>query len=155
MNLRLRTRAGAVVSVAALVLSSAVVSLAAAEVGAETSAGQASAGPQPRSPRLHPARQHAAARPPTGPTGTCSTTARTPRSSRPRTAPSGAHAPENSVPAILAAFEDGAKIVELDIQLTADGVPVLMHDTTVDRTTDGTGRVDSLTLAQIEDAPPP
>jgi hypothetical protein len=59
-------------------------------------------------------------------------------------------APENSIPAIVAAFEDGAEIVELDVQLTADGVPVLMHDTTVDRTTDGTGRVDSLTLAQIE-----
>lgn len=59
-------------------------------------------------------------------------------------------APENSVPAILDAFEDGAEIVELDVRLTADGVPVLMHDTTVDRTTDGTGRVDSLTLAQVQ-----
>ncbi|MCP2267484.1 glycerophosphodiester phosphodiesterase family protein [Promicromonospora thailandica] len=58
-------------------------------------------------------------------------------------------APENSAPAILAAFADGAEIVELDVQLTADGVPVLMHDTTVDRTTDGTGRVDDLTLEQV------
>jgi glycerophosphoryl diester phosphodiesterase len=58
-------------------------------------------------------------------------------------------APENSVPAITAAFADGAEIVELDVQLTKDGVPVLMHDTTVDRTTDGKGRVADLTLAEI------
>lgn len=58
-------------------------------------------------------------------------------------------APENSVPAILAAFEDGAEIVEVDVRLTKDGVPVLMHDPTVDRTTDGTGRVADLTLAQL------
>ncbi|EGD41948.1 glycerophosphodiester phosphodiesterase family protein [Nocardioides sp. WG-D5] len=59
-------------------------------------------------------------------------------------------APENSLPSIRSAFADGAEIVELDIQLTEDRVPVLMHDTTVDRTTDGTGRVDSFTLAEIK-----
>ncbi|MEU2431967.1 glycerophosphodiester phosphodiesterase family protein [Streptomyces sp. NPDC007861] len=58
-------------------------------------------------------------------------------------------APENSLPAILAAFRQGAEIAEIDIQLTKDGAPVLMHDTTVDRTTNGTGRVADLTLAQI------
>jgi len=60
-------------------------------------------------------------------------------------------APENSLPAITAAFDDGAEVVELDVRLTSDGVPVLMHDETVDRTTDGTGKVSSFTLAQIRE----
>ncbi|MFI2102807.1 glycerophosphodiester phosphodiesterase family protein [Isoptericola sp. NPDC019693] len=59
-------------------------------------------------------------------------------------------APENSLPAIEAAFDDGAEIVELDVRLTSDGVPVLMHDETVDRTTNGTGKVSSFTLAEIQ-----
>ncbi|MEU1616492.1 glycerophosphodiester phosphodiesterase family protein [Streptomyces sp. NPDC005722] len=58
-------------------------------------------------------------------------------------------APENSLAAFTAAFDDGAEIIETDIQLTQDGVPVLMHDTTVDRTTNGTGPVAGMTLAQI------
>ncbi|MER5302538.1 glycerophosphodiester phosphodiesterase family protein [Streptomyces lasiicapitis] len=58
-------------------------------------------------------------------------------------------APENSIAAIREAFADGAEIVEVDIRLTKDGVPVLMHDETVDRTTDGTGRVGDLTYAQL------
>ena len=60
-------------------------------------------------------------------------------------------APENSLPAIEAAIEDGAHVVELDVRLTSDGVPVLMHDETVDRTTNGTGRIDELTLAQVRE----
>jgi glycerophosphoryl diester phosphodiesterase len=60
-------------------------------------------------------------------------------------------APENSIAAIEAAFDDGAEIVELDVRLTKDGVPVLMHDTTVDRTTNGTGAVADLTLAQVQE----
>ncbi|SKC41591.1 glycerophosphodiester phosphodiesterase family protein [Krasilnikoviella flava] len=60
-------------------------------------------------------------------------------------------APENSLPAIEAAFDDGAEIVELDVRLTSDGVPVLMHDETVDRTTDGSGAVSSFTLAEIRE----
>ncbi|MGW1465851.1 glycerophosphodiester phosphodiesterase family protein [Streptomyces sp. NPDC002308] len=58
-------------------------------------------------------------------------------------------APENSLPAFRAAFDRGAELVETDIRLTKDGVPVLMHDTTVDRTTNGTGAVADLTLAQL------
>ncbi|MGW6917252.1 glycerophosphodiester phosphodiesterase family protein [Kitasatospora sp. NPDC054939] len=61
------------------------------------------------------------------------------------------HAPENSLPAIRAAFDQGAEIAEVDIRLTRDNVPVLIHDPTVDRTTDGKGRVADLTLAQIRD----
>ncbi|MFC8075632.1 glycerophosphodiester phosphodiesterase family protein [Streptomyces sp. NPDC057307] len=60
-------------------------------------------------------------------------------------------APENSLPAVRAAYEDGAEIVEIDVQLTADGVPVLMHDTTVNRTTNGTGAVSDLTLAELRE----
>ena len=39
--------------------------------------------------------------------------------------------------------------MELDLEFTADGIPVLMHDSTVDRTTDGTGRLCDLTFEQI------
>ncbi|UFQ16968.1 MULTISPECIES: glycerophosphodiester phosphodiesterase family protein [Streptomyces] len=58
-------------------------------------------------------------------------------------------APENSIAAIRAGFADGAGIVEVDVRLTRDKVPVLMHDERVDRTTNGTGRVADLTLAQL------
>ncbi|MFC3998942.1 glycerophosphodiester phosphodiesterase family protein [Nocardiopsis sediminis] len=60
-------------------------------------------------------------------------------------------APENSLAAIDGAIRDGAEIVEIDVQRTADGHLVLMHDETVDRTTDGTGKVSDLTLAQIRE----
>ncbi|WP_053345727.1 glycerophosphodiester phosphodiesterase family protein [Peribacillus butanolivorans] len=59
--------------------------------------------------------------------------------------------PENSLGAIKEAIKDGAEIVEIDVMLTADGVPVLMHDSTVDRTTNGTGKVSDFTLAEIKE----
>jgi len=62
----------------------------------------------------------------------------------------GATAPENTLPAISAAMAAGFDYVEVDVALTADRQPVLMHDTTVDRTTDGHGRLSSLTLAQVQ-----
>lgn len=58
-------------------------------------------------------------------------------------------APENTLAAFRAAVAAGADAVEFDVQLTKDGHPVLMHDATVDRTTDGHGRVADHTLAQI------
>ena len=58
--------------------------------------------------------------------------------------------PENTIPSIQSAYEVGADHIEVDIRLTADGVAVLMHDATVDRTTDGTGPVSNLTLAQVK-----
>ncbi len=61
-----------------------------------------------------------------------------------------ADAPENTLPAFTAAFAGGLEFVETDVQLTADGVPVLLHDETVDRTTDGAGAVADLTLAQVQ-----
>ena len=59
-------------------------------------------------------------------------------------------APENTMPAFEAAFAHGLEMVETDVQLTADGVPVLLHDPTVDRTTNGTGAIADLTLAEVE-----
>ncbi len=58
-------------------------------------------------------------------------------------------APENTLPSFQRAVADGADIVEMDVRLSADGYPVVIHDATVDRTTDGTGLVSSLTLAQL------
>lgn len=62
----------------------------------------------------------------------------------------GSHdAPENTLAAIRQAAKNGAMGVELDVEFTSDGVPVMMHDNTVDRTTDGTGRLCDLTFEQI------
>jgi glycerophosphoryl diester phosphodiesterase len=58
--------------------------------------------------------------------------------------------PENTLPSIEAAMADGADGVEIDVQLSADGVLVLMHDFTVDHTTDGTGCVSALTLEELK-----
>ncbi|MBI5294175.1 MAG: glycerophosphodiester phosphodiesterase [Chloroflexi bacterium] len=60
-----------------------------------------------------------------------------------------AHAPENTLPAFELALQQGADGVELDVKLTADGHVIVMHDATVDRTTDGHGRVRDLTLADF------
>ena len=59
-------------------------------------------------------------------------------------------APENTLAAFGKALEIGVDLVEIDIHLTADGHPVVIHDRTVDRTTDGSGAVDTLTLAEIK-----
>lgn len=51
------------------------------------------------------------------------------------------HAPENTLAGIEAALGLGADAIEIDVHCTSDGVPVLIHDETVDRTTDGTGNI--------------
>ncbi len=61
-----------------------------------------------------------------------------------------ANFPENTLPALQAVLDSDFDFVETDIQLTADGVPVLIHDETVDRTTNGTGLVAELTLEQLK-----
>ncbi|KAK7940377.1 hypothetical protein WMY93_003703 [Mugilogobius chulae] len=62
----------------------------------------------------------------------------------------GSHdAPENTLAAIREASRNGASAVQLDMSFTADGVAVLMHDETVDRTTNGSGPVNKLRFAQI------
>lgn len=58
--------------------------------------------------------------------------------------------PENTLAAFRRALADGADIIETDLHVTADGVFVCIHDGTVDRTTDGTGAVAEMTLAQIK-----
>ena len=50
----------------------------------------------------------------------------------------------------MLAMGKGVKIVEHDVQWTSDGVPILMHDTTIDRTTNGTGIVTDKTLAELQ-----
>lgn len=59
-------------------------------------------------------------------------------------------APENSLVAFERCMKLGIDIVETDVQLTKDGVLVLIHDATVDRTTNGTGRVADMTLAELK-----
>ena len=58
--------------------------------------------------------------------------------------------PENTISAFRAAVEAGAQMVELDVWLTADREMVVMHDATVDRTTNGTGKIVDFTLAEIK-----
>jgi glycerophosphoryl diester phosphodiesterase len=58
--------------------------------------------------------------------------------------------PENTMAAFEAAVAAGADTVELDVHLTADRVPVVIHDRTVDRTTDASGAVSDLTWADLE-----
>lgn len=59
------------------------------------------------------------------------------------------HAPENTLPSFQQAIQKGADGVELDAKLTRDGRVIVIHDTTVDRTTDGRGRVASFSLEAI------
>ena len=58
-------------------------------------------------------------------------------------------APENTLPGVLAAIAAGFDYVEVDVALTADGAAVLLHDATVDRTTNGSGRLADLSLAYV------
>jgi glycerophosphoryl diester phosphodiesterase len=60
-----------------------------------------------------------------------------------------AHAPENTLAAFQRALDDGAPAIEFDVKLSRDGVVMVIHDQTVDRTTDGHGRVRSMTLSQL------
>ncbi len=60
-----------------------------------------------------------------------------------------ARAPENTLEAMQLAVTDGADGIEFDVRLSADGEVVVIHDPTVDRTTDGTGRVERMTVAEL------
>ena len=59
-------------------------------------------------------------------------------------------APENTIEAFAKAIADGADGVELDVQLSRDGHPVVIHDETLQRTSDGTGLVKDHTLAELK-----
>ena len=60
------------------------------------------------------------------------------------------HAPENSVAAIKGAADMGVDMVEIDIQRTKDGGFVLMHDGSIDRTTEGKGNVADYTVEELK-----
>ena len=57
--------------------------------------------------------------------------------------------PENTLPAFRSAVDMGIDVVETDIHITKDGVLVIWHDPTLERNTDGTGRVEDHTLAEL------
>ena len=60
-----------------------------------------------------------------------------------------AFAPENTLQSFAEAVTLGADAIEFDLHLSADGVPVVMHDDTLDRTTDGTGAVRERTVREL------
>jgi len=60
------------------------------------------------------------------------------------------HAPESTIPAFLVAVDKGAHMLEFDVWMTLDGALILMHDGTVDRTTDGSGTIVRMTLDEIK-----
>jgi len=60
------------------------------------------------------------------------------------------HAPGNTILAFEIAQDMGAHVLEMDLQLTADDQVVVIHDGTVDRTTDGTGQVRDMTLEEVQ-----
>jgi glycerophosphoryl diester phosphodiesterase len=61
-----------------------------------------------------------------------------------------AMAPENTLASFQAALEQPIVGVEFDVHLSADGIPVVIHDATVDRTTNGQGKVAEKTVAQLQ-----
>src|SRR5436189_1620466 len=63
-----------------------------------------------------------------------------------------AYRPENTMPAYELAVEQGADAIELDVHLTADGQLAVIHDETLERTTDRTGEVRLQTMDQIHEA---
>jgi glycerophosphoryl diester phosphodiesterase len=62
-----------------------------------------------------------------------------------------AHSPENTLSSFNLAVIQGADAIELDVKLSADGYVVVFHDPTLDRTTNGSGRLSHKTLAELRD----
>ncbi|MGE0109893.1 MAG: glycerophosphodiester phosphodiesterase family protein [Bdellovibrionales bacterium] len=62
----------------------------------------------------------------------------------------GQTAPENTLAAISRAHEEGARWVEFDVKITYDGVPILMHDESLERTTDGQGLVSEVMWKDVK-----
>lgn len=60
-----------------------------------------------------------------------------------------ADCPENTLPAFERAVEVGADLIEFDLRASADGIPLVLHDATLDRTTGGKGEPELLPLAEI------
>ena len=62
----------------------------------------------------------------------------------------GQYAPENTLPAFRQAKANGFDYVEFDVRITYDGIPVICHDVTVNRTSNGSGNVADMTLAELK-----
>ena len=60
------------------------------------------------------------------------------------------YAPENTLEAFTLAITQGADGIELDVQLTKDGIPVVIHDETIDRVTEKKGWVKDYTLKELK-----
>ena len=58
-------------------------------------------------------------------------------------------APENTLISIRHAAQAGAKMVEVDVRLSADGIPIVLHDDTLERTTNGSGRAGDFRFAEL------
>ncbi len=58
--------------------------------------------------------------------------------------------PENSFLSFRSAMEHGADGLEYDVRLSADGIPVIIHDETLERTTNGSGRVDAMVFDDLQ-----
>ena len=61
-----------------------------------------------------------------------------------------AYTPENTLMAFQKASELGASMVEFDVMLSKDGVPVVIHDENIKRTTNGRGLVNEFTLKELQ-----
>lgn len=61
----------------------------------------------------------------------------------------GGSGPENTLAAIRRAKGHQCRVVEVDLEFTMDGHPVLLHDHSVDRTSNGTGRIGEMTLEEV------
>ena len=58
--------------------------------------------------------------------------------------------PENTLAGVRRAKELGLKVVEMDLEYTKDGHPVMLHDSTVDRTSNGRGDIANMTLEEVK-----
>ncbi|MFY3793295.1 glycerophosphodiester phosphodiesterase [Ureibacillus sp. MALMAid1270] len=61
-----------------------------------------------------------------------------------------AYAPENTMSAFYKAIQMGADYIEFDVQMSKDGIPVIIHDSTLNRTTNGNGYISDYTLKQLK-----
>ncbi len=61
-----------------------------------------------------------------------------------------AHFPENTMEAFLSAYKMGVDVIETDVHLSKDGVVVIWHDETLERNTNGTGRIEEHTLEELK-----
>ncbi len=59
-------------------------------------------------------------------------------------------APENTISSFIEAINSGAHCIEMDIQVTSDGIPIVFHDKWLSRTTNGTGLIQNLTFREIQ-----